>query len=182
MTLEEARAAGIVAPLATAPVVTKAVATVGWLVQLLACNPFRGRTTEEERLQIEVATHLRQLSLAGSLRSVWGHPPLQSDLPFTMTMAPIVQAKKKAMGAIPGTPDLMFYPGGFIELKVKRRQTAMRVHDGELKEKPPSQLQGQLSQEQRWYRDWCGQFGVPYEVASSVPDVLLILQRWKVLD
>jgi hypothetical protein len=181
LSLEEARARGLVAPLATAA----RAAVPDWLVKLLSCSPFRGRLSEEETLAVQVADDLRRLSLSGQLHAVWDHAPNQSDLPRTFKLAAIIQAKKAAMGAIPGTPDLQFLWGtgsGCIELKVKRRQTALRVHDGELKEKPLSQLQGQLSQPQRWHRQWCEMHKVPYEVASSIADVRLILKRWGVLD
>jgi hypothetical protein len=155
--------------------------------QLLTCPAFRGRLQAEERLTIEIATRLRELSLDGSLRATWTHVAHESALASTLRIARIIGAKKAAMGAIAGAADFVFVwsgGGGWIEVKVdERAQTRLAVEDGPngpvLRARDGTR--GQLSTSQRQFRSWCGSTGARYEIVRSVEEMLATLRLWGVL-
>lgn len=72
--------------------------------------------------------------------------------------------KLRAMGVQRGWPDLiLFNPCGALHaLELKRRGA-------------------KLSADQEDFRKWCGVYGVPYSVATSVDEAMAVLVRWGAL-
>lgn len=67
----------------------------------------------------------------------------------------------KAMGVMPGVPDIMILPGPyFLEVKA---------------------LGGRLSPEQLAFQSWCRLNSIPHEVAFSVDTALVWLHRWGII-
>ena len=105
----------------------------------------------EEALHRAVADYLR-----------WVKPPaLWLHIPNGEARSKATGARLKAMGVLPGAPDLMFVGHGgvtsFIELKAPGKY---------------------LSPAQKAFRDTVTSLGCQYAVARSVDDVAEALQSW----
>jgi hypothetical protein len=157
-----------------------------WLVRLLDRPALRNVTLQpEQRLQVEVADALRAASLEGRLRANWTAIPQELPLPGTVQrMAAMIGIKRKAMGCLPGSPDLVFTwrnGGGWIELKRPAgQQLRMAVTNGTLKAAKPAK--GSLSPGQRDFRQWIDQHTCRHAVCTSAKEVLGVLYRWGILD
>lgn len=125
------------------------------LYQLLACPtlPRNARLRGEDQLTIAIANYLRQLSLTGQLKAVWFHPPNEGK------RSRMVGVISKAMGLLPGTPDLV----------VMAKHTSLLVEI-----KTPD---GRLNDNQKIFREWCLSTGVPWYRVESVDDLANILRQ-----
>lgn len=77
----------------------------------------------------------------------------------------ITGAKLKRMGVLPGVPDwILVAPGGFLHfLELKR-------------------IGATLSLVQRDFANWAFANGIPYKIAHTRGEVIMIAQKWDALD
>lgn len=81
-----------------------------WLIRLM----WRPRLSTgvrlgpEDRLAIEVADQCRAWTLEDRLRGIWWHTANEAGAGSDKRKREIQMAKARALGMIPGTPDLMF--------------------------------------------------------------------------
>lgn len=111
----------------------------------------------EQRLSIECADYLRELTLTGKLNAVWCHVPNEGK------RHNIVGAILKAMGMLPGSPDFWFIwrdGGGVIELKCGKNW---------------------LTDYQQYFMTWAVNNGVRQGVAKSLDEFKAILDEWGVV-
>lgn len=161
------------------------IAVPAWLVRLMDRPPLRNvKLQPEQVLQVAVADMLRAASLEGRLRANWTAIPQELPLPGSVQrMAAMIGLKRKAMGCLPGSSDLVFTwrdGAGWIELKRPAGdQLRMAVTNGELKLAKPTK--GQLSSGQRDFRQWIAQHTGRHAVCTTVKEVQGVLFRWGVL-
>ncbi len=108
----------------------------------------------EERLQIAIVDELRKLSKQDKLRCFFYHSANEG------LRSRIIGAILKAMGLIPGKPDLSFHwrtGSGVMEVKFG---------------------QGRLSPDQKRCKLWCEAMGVRHHVTRSLEDALETLRFW----
>jgi len=82
----------------------------------------------------------------------------------------LIHGLKVGGSLLPGAPDLTFLwegGGGCVELKRPSEKTLFG-----------RQRPGQLSDDQKRFRDRCAAIGVPYEVCQSWPQVRELLKAW----
>jgi hypothetical protein len=149
--------------------------------ELMATPSYQGSLLPEDQLSYAVATELRRLVHAGRLRAVWFGIPIQH--PAGGKYAMLAQAKRTALGAVPGCPDFGFIwdtGGGFIELKVDHAQGSLLAPSGKagLRRGRRTYLRGR----QRLFQAWAEANGVRHAVARSVAEVVAVLKGWGVLD
>ena len=109
----------------------------------------------------EIALHM---AVAGVLRRFIKPDWRWSHYPAGELRHPRTAAKLKAMGTMPGWPDLMLLaPDG-------------RLHGLELKRRGSD-----LGEDQQDFQTWAAAHGVPYSVAWSMEDALAILGFWRCL-
>lgn len=113
------------------------------------------RNNAEETLQKAIIQHLR---IRGNPDCIWFHPA--NGMPSSARTG----ARFKALGVVPGTPDLAFtLPDGrsaYMELKA---------------------LGGRLSPEQRAFADKCARMGVEYCTCYDIDTAISVLEAWSVL-
>lgn len=108
----------------------------------------------EEKMSVELADKLRELTLQRQMRCVFTH--LANEGKRSLLVALIT----KAMGMIPGAADFLFcWANGsaFIELKVGRNKQ---------------------SNSQKNFQLWCQENGVLYALCYSADDAILTLKGW----
>ena len=109
------------------------------------------RQKGEEVLSVEVALRLRTLSQYGKLRGVWFHVPNETVVSDNLDLVRL--EKKKAMGMVPGAPDLVFLKkDGCLQVELKYGNNG-------------------LSKNQKSYRDMSEKQEVPYVLCKSWEDV-----------
>ncbi len=113
---------------------------------------------EEDRICIEFANYLRQLTFEGKLKYTWFHVPNQ----FGGYKA-LFGLKQGWMGRHPGVPDFCFigedgHNSFFIEFKTQK---------------------GKLSESQKIYIDWCKDCGVPVYICMSFEEAKKIIENVK---
>lgn len=131
-----------------------------FLTRLMACGQLlRGtKLGPEDRLCIEFAQKLRELTLCGRLRAVWLHVPNEGKRSIW------VGQLRRAMGMQTGCPDYLFLtPTGAygIEFKAKR---------------------GTVRPSQKDFRAWMEEAGVGYALVRSVEDGIRSLESWNLVD
>ena len=113
--------------------------------------PMHWRVQPEERICIEFADRMRELTLTGGYRGIWGHIPNEGK------RHQVVAIVMKAMGMIAGTPDHYFIKsdgGMVIEFKVKGNG---------------------LRDNQKNMKAWCDLAGVRHAVCFSAEEGILAL-------
>jgi hypothetical protein len=151
------------------------------LRELMGAPDCQGQLGPEDHLSYAVACELRRLSVQGRLRAVWFGIPIQH--PAGGKYAMLAQAKRTALGAVPGCPDfgVMWGTGaGFIELKVDDPQGRLLATDAGLtgwRKGRRTYLRGR----QRLFQAWAQAHGVRHAVARSVAEVVAVLKGWGVL-
>jgi len=149
--------------------------------ELMACPSYQGALGPEDQLSYAVATELRRLTHKGLLRAVWFGIPIQH--PAGGKYAMLAQAKRTALGGVPGCPDfgVMWGTGsGFIELKVDDPQGRLLATDAGLtgwRKGRRTYLRGK----QRLFQAWAEMFHVKHAVCRSVGEVVAVLKQWGVL-
>jgi hypothetical protein len=127
----------------------------------------RSRLTPEQRLQVECIEQLRPRLVAGAKLIA-----INGELPGGTKLFRLWQAVRKAMGYEPGTPDLVGLRAGsvyLIELKRPRGEPDLLGH---------RKSRGELSPEQREWRQWAADHGFPWVVARSVAELEDAMVRW----
>lgn len=131
----------------------------------------RWRLTAEDRVSIELADTLRQLSMDGLLKGTW------TKLGNEGKRSLIVGAIMKAMGMLPGAPDFVFLwenGSGWIELKAPAKRGASDKTGNEIQLKAA----GTLSHAQKDFRLWSQSEGVNHAVCYSVDAAIDTLKAW----
>lgn len=112
----------------------------------------------EEKMSVELADKLRELTLQKKLGCLWCHIPNEGK------RSSLVAIITKAMGMIPGVGDFLFCWGSgsaFIELKAgKNKQSA----------------------HQKCFQEWCEDNDVPYALCYSAEEALEMLTGWGLID
>ena len=109
----------------------------------------------EDALQMQVWSTLTQFGVTE--RAIVFHPPNGGKRNHREA------GRMKAMGVVPGVPDLCFLwddKRAFIELKVGRNT---------------------LSPKQKIFRNKCREHGIPYEVCRTLDEVLDTVAEWGLL-
>lgn len=120
--------------------------------------PMHMRLGDEDRICVQAADYLRLLCLEESKKLVWFHPANEGK------RHRLIALLLKAMGLIPGTPDIVILWGngcGLIELKSKK---------------------GRQNDNQKYFQAWAEYCGVPYAVCRSVDEVRSNLRKWGALS
>lgn len=106
---------------------------------------------EEDRICIQFANYLRQLTLEGNLPYIWFHVPNQFGM-----YKPIFGLKQGWMGRIPGVPDFCFMgkKSFFIEFKTSK---------------------GKTSKEQNIFIEWCSVVDIPVYICRSFEEAKNII-------
>lgn len=148
------------------------------------------RLHEEQRLSVDLYHALLAEYRAGRLRCTFSCVANELPIPsFTEQLRKIAVAigtKRRAMGALVGTPDWSFiWPGGggWVELKVPGgdpRITKVQRKNGQTFRSVKT-AKGRLSPEQEVFRSWCQKVGVNHAVCTSVESVLATLIGWGAL-
>ena len=115
------------------------------------------RLEPEQRLSIEIADWLREMSLTGKLKAVWTHIPNEGK------RSRIVALVLAAMGMISGVSDYVFSwadGSGYIELKA-----------GANKE----------TDNQILFSCWCEALGVHHATCRTLEEVQTTLKEWGVI-
>lgn len=130
------------------------------LFQLLRPSARKTKLKGEAYIQAQVVDFLKGASLCGELKGVWFHIPNgiadSKHAFFGRTL--------KDIGKIAGAPDLCFvwqHGALFIEMKTTK---------------------GQLSNEQKLFKEWCTSQSVPYELARSLHEAKAILIKHNILN
>ena len=106
----------------------------------------------------ELALHM---SIAKLLRDHIKSDWRWSHFPAGELRTPRTAAKLRAMGTMPGWPDLILIsPDGLL-------------HGLELK-----RVGGSLTEDQQAFQSWAIRQGVPHAVARSIDDALIIFESW----
>ena len=126
------------------------MSSIGKLISLMECKPFRGRLGEEDRICLEWSNRLRTYTLDGRLAGCWSH--IANEAGGKGRLAAIQAAKARALGMIKGTPDFIF-----------------TKHDKALWVEAKS-VTGSLSPSQRNFRDWATSNSIRYAVVRSADD------------
>ena len=124
----------------------------------------------EQILSIAIADKLRDLSLAGQLHAVWS--ATAPELPARGRFVQAWQAIRSAMGCVPGVPDFVLTwagGGGWIELKRQRGDSDLFGH---------RIAAGQLSTNQRAFREWVNHIGCNHAVIHSLDELDATLKLW----
>ena len=119
--------------------------------------PWKARITDEERICIQFADDLRVAVSESKYSGIWGHLANEGK------RHPITGLIMGAMGMIPGSPDHFFmgpWGHGVIEFKTES---------------------GRLTDNQKYYRDWCGYQKVPHAVCRSAGEAQSMLREWGAL-
>jgi hypothetical protein len=112
----------------------------------------------EEKMSVEFADKLRELTLQKQLRCLWCHIPNEGKR--SLLTALII----KASGMIPGVGDFLFCWGGgsaFIELKAGKNKQSIHQKNFEL---------------------WCKENDVDYALCYSVEAAIGVLHDWGLID
>ena len=122
----------------------------------------------EQLLQVECIEAMRPRLLGGAKLI-----PLNGELPGGSKLFRLWQAVRAAMGYQPGTPDLMILARSgrsyFIELKRAAGDPDLLGH---------KKARGELAPEQREWRAWAQEHGIPWAVCRTVPEVENALIGW----
>ena len=135
---------------------------------------WRWRLGHEDKLSIEIADTLRNLSMDGLLNGVFCHLPNEGK------RHKITGEILRAMGMITGAPDFVFigaWGGGFIELKAPELRMASPKTGKSIIKRP----QGELTEAQQDFQAWCIGEGAKHAVCRSVDEVLDTLRAWGAL-
>lgn len=130
------------------------------------------RNTAEKTLQAEIMLRLRAYPVVAAPipNGVW----LPARSPAERTMAARIISQMKKMGLLlPGAPDIVVIGAGgagFLELKRAAEKTLLG--------RTPK---GQLSSDQRDFRDQCQALGVNWAVCTSWDEVSATLKSWGVI-
>ena len=110
----------------------------------------------ESGICIEFANELRRLTSTGEFNTVWFHVANEYDGKKNVVFG----AVKKAEGKLAGVADYVFmWDGGCGAMEFKTED-------------------GTLGENQKAFKAWCKDCGVPYRVARSKEDGLTILREW----
>ncbi len=145
-----------------------------FLIRLMHRFPLsRGlRLGAEDRLAIEVADACRAWTLEGRLRAVWWH----SAGEVGGAKAQARMAVAKALGLIPGTPDLVFIGGEMLWGATDTIKGAHRVLLLELKS-----AKGRRTDNQADFAAWASSLDIAYLICRSLKDVEDALIRHGIL-
>lgn len=108
----------------------------------------------EEKMSVEFADKLRELTLQKRLGCLWCHIPNEGK------RSALVAIITKAMGMIPGVGDFLFCWGdgsAFVELKHGKNKQSVHQRNFEL---------------------WCGENNVRYAVCYNIDEAIAILGGW----
>lgn len=130
------------------------------LIMLMKLSPLAKvtRLGDEDRICIEFATRLRELTVKRKLHAVWEHIPNEGKRSLVAALI------LRAMGLIAGAGDYSFSWGtgsGFIEFKAseKRKQTTYQIA----------------------FEEWCKEEGVKYSVCHTADEGIAVLEKWGVI-
>lgn len=130
------------------------------IMQLMSrCKLSMGfKINPEERICIEFADDMRQMTVDGVYKGIWSHCPNEGK------RHQITAQIMKAMGMIPGGTDYFFmWSGG--------------CNHGVLEFKVPGKKIAEDSN-QDFYRLWCERAGVPHAVVHSAAEGVEKLKHW----
>jgi hypothetical protein len=128
----------------------------------------RAKLRPEQKLQIEMCEAIRPRLVPGGRFSA-----TNIELPGASRLFALFQQIRAAQGAEAGFPDaIVLWPVhniGFVEVKKPRGEPDLFGY---------RKARGELSSQQREFRDWCHEWGYPYCSPRSVPEVLEVLLGW----
>jgi hypothetical protein len=128
----------------------------------------RSRLSPEQLLQVEIVETVRPLLVPGARLIA-----INQELPGGSRLFTLWQHIKTAMGSESGSPDMvLLWPKrqvGFWELKRGRGEPDLLGH---------RKARGELSTEQRRWRNWCGDWDYPYAVPRSVQEAVDLAREW----
>lgn len=114
------------------------------------------RNNAEEQLQKVIVQHLK---IRGNPDCIWYHPA--NNVPAS----PRTGARFKALGVVPGIPDLAFVladgRAAYMELKA---------------------IRGRLSPEQKLFQAKCERLGIEHAVCFDLDTALRVLEAWSVIQ
>lgn len=120
--------------------------------------PGRLRLGAEDRLCIDFAADLRQLTLEGKLMAIWLHVPNEGKRSLLDGFL------CRALGRLPGAPDYLFIsghsPAAALEFKA---------------------LKGRQTDTQKIFEQWCHTQGVRYAIVRSKAEAFERLKEWNIL-
>lgn len=118
-----------------------------YLIRLMSRPLPRCTLRPETALSIEVADAMRRHTLAGRYKGIWGHVSNEGE------RSQLNGAITKAMGLIAGFPDFVFmWQGGCAVVELKAGK-------------------GVLNDNQKDFRAWAVNVGIPWTIARSVAEV-----------
>lgn len=120
------------------------------------------RLGPEDRLAIEVADQLRAWTFDGRLRCIWWHTANEAGAGSDKKRREIQMAKARALGMIPGTPDLVFI-GDPPQPPAALRHTVLLI---ELKS-----AKGRRSDNQGDFAAWANHHNITYLICRSLAEV-----------
>ena len=124
----------------------------------------------EDRLGIEIADQCRLWAMEGRLSAVFFHVPNEGG-GANRRKAEIELAVKRALGMIPGTPDLVFIGAGSM------------VHDGHGQANVYSRVlfmelksqKGVQTANQKDFEEWSRSLAIPYHIVRSLEQAEALL-------
>lgn len=134
-----------------------------WLEKLLDKGPLAAHAKRgpEDNICIAFADGLRADALAGRLTATFTHVP--HEVGGGAKNAGLRYCLAKWLGLIPGSTDYVFVwadGGGWLEAKTD---------------------EGELTEKQKWFRQWCAAQGVRHGVFRTADEGRAILRQWGVL-
>lgn len=115
------------------------------------------RLKPEEKISIELANKLRELTLAGFFTAVWCHIPNEGKRSI------IAGQILCAMGLISGTADFLFlHASGSAAIELKAGS-------------------GKLTTNQQYFREWCLGNGINHAVCYSADGAIEALTAWGII-
>lgn len=139
-----------------------------WLIRLM----WRPRLSPhvklgpEDLLAVDVADQCRVWTLEGRLQGIWWHTANEAGAGSDKKRREIQMAKARALGMIPGTPDLVFIGNDQQLVDAVIPSLASRVMLIELKA-----AKGRQSESQADFAAWASHHDIAYLICRSLADV-----------
>lgn len=115
----------------------------------------------EALLSCQIANYLREMSLTGHLKCVW--TKISNETPSKSLLYGL---KQRAMGKLSGVPDYVCtFHNGHLWMELKHPTN-----------------KSQLSEGQKFFREWCNQTSCNYHVVKSLEEVIKLLKENDLID